>query len=311
MNNQPFEVLCNTGDEESWLRKRNGGIGASEIAIVLGVSKWASVLELYARKIGEDTPEHEDHELMLWGRLLEPAIRDELARRAGVTLLEAPPRLLRSKEIEWAIATPDALTVNWIPVEVKNLCHGYDEAEWAQGIPEQYYLQCHHQMLVTGAPRCLFGALLWGGRLVWEWVDRDEMTIRKIVHAGNKFWFEHVVPQTPPPSDGHPNARKVLALQATDEEPVELFEAECGNLFERYEAAKAAHEAAAAAEKKAKRQLEATKDDIAQELGGHRAGFTATGWRMHWKTSERRGYTVEPTAVHSFKIEKEKLKHHG
>lgn len=309
MMNQAFQVLCNTDDEPQWLTARNSGLGASEIGIVLGVNKWQSILELYARKVGDEAPERDDTELMQWGRLLEAPIRDELARRAGVRLLSDPPRLIQSRTIDWAIATPDAITTEGEPVEVKNIAHGYDEEEWAAQIPEQYYLQCQHQLLVANAKRCLFGALLWGSRLVWEWVPRDDVTIRRIVHAGTKFWHENVLARVPPPSDGHPNARKLLALQATDEEPIELYESECGRLLERYEEAKAAHAEATALEKKTKRQLDATKDELAQELGGHRVGFTATGWRFQWKTSERRGYTVQPTTIHTFKIEKEERQH--
>src|SRR5690606_18938789 len=168
---------------DDWLTHRNGGVGASEIAILLGASDWGSNLELYYRKLGELKDERSDNELMLWGRLLESAIRDETARRADVQLAEAPCRLLRSTEHPWAIATPDALTTDLEPVEVKNLSHGYDPEGWAEQIPEKYYLQCQHQMLVVGAQRCLFGALLWGSKLLWEWVPRDEMAIRRIIRA--------------------------------------------------------------------------------------------------------------------------------
>lgn len=303
----PFEIVCNTADESAWLTHRNGGVGASEIAILLGASEWGSALELYYRKLGELTEEKPDTEQMLWGRLLEPAIRDELCRRAGVTLLRAPQRLLRSTAHPWALATPDGLTTDGDPVEVKNLTYGYDEDGWEEQIPEKYYLQCQHQMLVTGADRCLFGALLLGSRLLWEWVPRDAIAIRRIIHAGSAFWG-HVERREPPPSDGHPNARKVLARKATDPEPVELFESEIGGLLEQwFEAAKATQLAESAA-KKARRQRDALADELAKHLGDHVSGMTATGWSVRWKTIERRGYTVAPATIKQLEIKPPKLR---
>lgn len=305
--NPPYEIVCTVADESQWLTYRNGGIGASEIAVVLGASEWGSVLELYYRKIGEYRDNRPDNELMQWGRLLEPAIRDETARRADVILLSDPPRLLRSTLHPWAIATPDALTTAGEPVEVKNLSHGYDPEGWAEQIPEKYYLQCQHQMLVTGAQRCLFGALLWGSKLLWEWVPRDEITIRRIIRAGSEFW-DHVERREPPPSDGHPNARKVLARRATDPEPVELYESEIGDKLEAwFEAAKASQLADAAA-KKAKRQRDAMADELAKHLGEHVSGMTSTGWSIRWKTTERRGYTVEPTTIKQLEIKPPRLR---
>jgi putative phage-type endonuclease len=297
-----FEIVCNTADREAWLAHRGTGVGASEIPILLGESEWGSNLEMYYQKRGE-LPEQirEQNEAMLWGLLLEAAIVKELSGRAGVLLLDSPARLLRSIEHQWAIATPDALTVEGEPVEVKNLSHGFSADEWAEQIPEKYLLQCQHQMLVTGAQRCLFGALLWGSKLVWEWVPRDEVRIRRIVKVGAEFW-DCVESGEPPRSDGHPNARKALAQQATDDEPVELYESEVGDLLSEYESAKVAQEQADAAAKKAKRQADAAKDELAKALGAHRSGVTSSGWTLRWKATERRGYTVEPTTIQQFEI---------
>lgn len=301
-----FEIVCDSGDREAWLRARNTGIGASEIAVLLGASDWGSNLEMYYRKVGEIAESLvEQTEAMQWGLLLEAAIRDELARRAEVQLLDAPARMLRSIAHPWATATPDAITVDGEPVEVKNLTHGYDPEAWAEQIPEKYMLQCQHQMLVTGAKRCLFGALLWGSRLVWEWVPRDETRIRAILKAGSEFWG-HVERRDPPESDGNPQARKALAKLATDEEPVELYESEIAHQLERFRMAKELHELAAGEEKRTRRKLDAAKDELAKQLGTHRCGTTATGWSIRWKTIERRGYTVAPTIVNQLEIQEPK-----
>lgn len=77
---RPFERVCDTANTSEWLAHRDGGVGASEIAILLGASEWGSNLELYYRKLGELADSREDNELMLWGRLLERPILDALER---------------------------------------------------------------------------------------------------------------------------------------------------------------------------------------------------------------------------------------
>lgn len=306
MTSSSFEVVCDTSDHSSWLEARLTGIGASEMPILLGASDWGSNVELYYRKRGElEESISEDNELMLWGRLLEPAIRDELARRASVTLSPAPSKLLRSALYPWALATADSLTADNEPVEVKNLNWGFDEEEWSEGIPLKYFIQCQQQLLVTGASRCLFGSLIRGSQLIWEWVPRDELRIRRIIKAGSEFWA-HVEAGECPPSDGHPNARKVLAQQATNDEAIELFESDIGPLLERYERAKKANEDATKVAKKTKRQLDAEKDELAKALGEHREGVTSSGWTFRWKTTSRRGHTVAPSTFKTFEIKEPK-----
>jgi len=161
-----YETINDPGDSrDAWLARRKSGIGASEISVVLGASGWESILGLYYKKIDDEDPTDDDDraEHLQWGKLLEDAIIAELARRAGVTIAAREPHL-RSMIHTWALATPDAITTAGEPVECKNIAWGFDEQEWELGIPEKYYLQCQHQMLVCGAERCLFGALLYGSR---------------------------------------------------------------------------------------------------------------------------------------------------
>lgn len=73
-----YEIACATESRAEWLRSRKGGIGASDVPIILGATSYGSALEVYAQKCGDepDPEELEETEPMLWGKLLEPAIRD-------------------------------------------------------------------------------------------------------------------------------------------------------------------------------------------------------------------------------------------
>lgn len=305
ISSSPYERLHDLphGSAE-WHAARRLSIGASEIAIVLGESPWRSRLDLYYEKTSDQPREHEDSEHMLWGRLLEGAILDEVARRAGVEVTLRGPSL-RSVAHPWATATPDGLTAAGEPVEVKNLSGGYDADDWDAGIPRHYYLQCQHQMMVTGARRCLFAALVWGRKLVWEWVPRDDDEIRRIVVAGSEFW-RRVTELDEPPPDGHPRERGALAARATEDAEVELYVDDVEPYLFEWESFKAQQRDLEKELKETKAKVASCENQIAQAMGPAQRAFCASGWTFRWKRTPRKGYTVEPTVVTTFEIKEKK-----
>lgn len=92
-----------------WHRIRRGGISASEIAGVLGISPWDSAFSLYWRKVeGWDTQATED---MSTGTILEAGIADLWADRCDPheNLVIVRAGLYASDERPWQLATPDRL----------------------------------------------------------------------------------------------------------------------------------------------------------------------------------------------------------
>jgi putative phage-type endonuclease len=296
--------IIDTISRDEWLSARSVGIGASEMPILMGESDWGSNLDIWAAKVGEGVKEDDDNELKELGRELEDAILRVTMRRAGVTLAHKG-LLVRSLEHRWCIATPDAITTDGEPVEVKNLSFGFSDEEWQEQIPEKYRIQCHHQMLATGAQRCLFGVLVWGNRIVWEWVPRDELLIRRIILTGNEFW-RYVERREQPPSDGHKNARKFLEKRATSEESVELYRDDVDEHITRYAAANSRLARLRSEVRDNEKTRDAAADAIAQRMGAARHAVTADGWEFAWKRSSRKGYTVEPKAIDQFTIKEPK-----
>lgn len=287
-------------DYQQWIKHRTTGIGASEMPILLGASQWGSNLDIYYAKTGEIPPHgRPETEPMMWGKVFEHPIVRVLAKRAGVHIQETRV-LLRSRQYPWAIASLDEMTSNGEPVEVKNLAWGYDADEWANGIPEMYHIQCNQQMLVTGADRCLFGYLTHGQRLLWEWIPRHETTIQRIIYAGNLFW-QHVLDRRAPPSDGHPNARKLLSKFQRSENDVELDEATARPLVMEWLASDASLRDIRADERKMKKRRDAAENRIIQAMGPHRRAFLGD-WMFYWDSESRAGYTVAPRENDVFKI---------
>ncbi len=86
---RPYDVVCDVSDRDAWLESRTDGIGASEIAAVLGESPWMSPLALYASKIGAYERDLSDSEPVYWGTKLEGAIVEAYSERTG---RKNPPR---------------------------------------------------------------------------------------------------------------------------------------------------------------------------------------------------------------------------
>lgn len=92
-----------------WLEARRAGIGASEIAAVIGISPWESPFSLYWRK--REGWETEASDEMATGTRLEPVIADWWGdvHDPHEHLAIEPGGLYRSAERPWQMATPDRL----------------------------------------------------------------------------------------------------------------------------------------------------------------------------------------------------------
>ena len=67
-------VFCITKDisRDEWLEKRRHGIGGSDAAIIMGVSPFSSLMDLWLDKTGQfEANEDDASEAMYWGNVLE------------------------------------------------------------------------------------------------------------------------------------------------------------------------------------------------------------------------------------------------
>ena len=288
-----FEVLCASSDDE-WLQMRRQGIGASEIAAVLGENPWQSPYSLYAEKVGDVEPtDLSDVERVDWGKRLEPVIIDAYKDRTGRPVRHHG-KLLRSLEYPWMLCTldgetgyPSATDAEW-PFEVKTTS-AFNLSDWVDGAPEHYRAQAHQQMIVTGAKRCTIAALVGGQRLIWQDIDRDERLVRKIVHHGERFW-RHVVERNPPPIDGSERtAAAIRAKYARDDGTTTVLDGELIDVVERLQQLKDSRRGI-------DDDIRACKNLITAALGDAERGvFQQSDLSVSWRTSERRGHTVAPS----------------
>lgn len=114
-------ILPHDAERDEWLEARRAGVTASEVAAVLGLSKYESPRSLYHRKRGE-IPDEDDNDAMKWGRRLEAPIADEFADRHPELTAELGG-LYVNLDRTWQMATPDRLLYEYDGVvDVEVLC---------------------------------------------------------------------------------------------------------------------------------------------------------------------------------------------
>lgn len=218
-----------------WHKLRAGGVSASEIAAVLGLSPWESPFSLYWSKVnGWD---QDDNDQMRAGRYAEDAIADWYADvcdpHENLRVLRAG--LYASVERPWQLATPDRL-IHMVcaecdglgdygnPFNLCNQCHGsgielgaaptalleckYVIGGWdgwgeasTDDVPVYYRAQCLWQLDVMGVDEVHLAA--WHGADFRVYIiRRDEKDLRVMRTAAERF-LKRIADQDPPDVDQH------------------------------------------------------------------------------------------------------------
>lgn len=182
---------------EEWKAARMKGIGGSDAAAAIGVSRWKSPLQLYLEKSGE-IEQPEAGEAAYWGNVLEAVVADEFTKRTGKKV-QRVNRILIHPEHEHMIANIDRRVVGENAILECKTTGAWNAKEWeGDDIPPEYVIQVMHYLAVTGAEKAYFAVLIGGNRFAWKEIARDEELIAMMVERERAFW-DCVETETPPP----------------------------------------------------------------------------------------------------------------
>ena len=291
-----------TGREE-WLAWRQQGIGASDIAGILGISPWASPWSVWADKVGLLPPEP-DNEHMAAGRWLEAAIGPWFTHETGLdvageqTWCSHPIHPHHRCTVDGFVL--DGAVDGWEGTEYAGPEHALGLLEvkvtgpgrrW-ETIPAHYQAQGQWQMHVTDLSRVWF-AVLMGRRLDVHELDRDDDDIAYMAERADAFWTDHVLGGTPPDTDGHDATLRALAAVYAKSSPgaIPLGSDDMSNVM-AWRDAKAAEKAATRDAKAAAAAIEATLADAEEGTWQDRR---IVSWRPQTRKTTCRacGHTVE------------------
>jgi len=212
-------VICSTKSitREDWLNLRRRGIGGSDAAKVLGISRWGGPLTVYMDKLGLLPLEEEQSEAAYWGTTLEEVVAREFTRRSGLRV-RRKNAIVHHKNYPWMIANVDREVVGANKgLECKTVS-AYKADEWTgDEVPDAYYIQCQHYMAVMEWESCYIAALVGGQRFVSKEIRRNEDEIRMLIAAERDFWEKHVLAKIPPSAGMFDDVGELFGSQESED----------------------------------------------------------------------------------------------
>lgn len=200
-------------------------IGGSDVSAILGVSQWATPLDVWLEKVGERREVGLEKERILRrGRRLEPLIIDMLIEELGVEVTKRsaniegqnryqdPEHDFLSAEIDFEWRVTDVMVARFPQIDphligtIQNgdakSCHQFVAHKFGEDgtdeIPIEYHAQAQHGLMVTGRELTLFAVLVGTDNLLTYIVLRDEETVAGIREKAIAFWRHHVETGVPP-----------------------------------------------------------------------------------------------------------------
>lgn len=186
---------------DEWLNHRRKTIGGSEAASILGLNPWCSPYTVWADKLGKLEPK-EDSEPMRLGRDLEDYVAKRFTEERGKRV-RRENAIIYNENYPFAHANVDRFVIGedagleCKTTSVLNLKQ-YKNGEY----PANYYVQCMHYMLVTGAKRWYLAVLVLGKEFKVFEIERDEEEIAALIEAERSFYENHILTGNPPIADG-------------------------------------------------------------------------------------------------------------
>lgn len=163
-----FKEIPNT-DRPLWLNWRHEGIGSSDAAVIMEVSRFKNYDDLLAEKAVPFTGEDQANEYIKErGNKIEKLVRELFEKEKDLTYSAMS---CESNQFNFMRATLDGITPDkktiieikllsvFNPEKPNTKTDGYLKWEAAKNwnvVPEEYYPQLQHQLMVTQADRCIF-----------------------------------------------------------------------------------------------------------------------------------------------------------
>lgn len=268
---------------DDWLAWRSRGIGASDVAGILGISPWQTPYSVWQSKIGVGVSGTGGNtEALRWGHLLEDAILGECERRLAVDVSDRQLRCTHPDQ-PWARCTVDGLYADRAGpergvVEVKTT----GEPRWGS-VPQYYEAQVQWQLEVTGLPRAWVACLHAGRRLSLWPVERDRQVGMDLLYLAGQFWQRYVLTRQPPPVDGSRATADALAQRWHASEPTLVAELDdMADEIEELRLIRADEKTLAARRAEVENRL---KERLRDAEGGTVGGRLAITWKPY--TSQR------------------------
>lgn len=201
---------------------RATGIGGSDLARILGMSRFGGAMDVWLEKRRLSAPLIES-EPMRWGKLLEEPIAREYAVKTGRKVRRVN-ETLRHKKHPFLFAHIDRMSsLKGTPTRVLEcksasafMVSDFGEPGTDQ-VPSDYLLQVQHYLGVTGYETADLAVLIGGQKHSVYEIPRDDELLRVAWDEAIRFWTEHVETGIPPAVDGSEAWREYATSRWADQ----------------------------------------------------------------------------------------------
>lgn len=188
----------NFENRADWLEARKAGIGASEVATVVGLNPYETPLELWRRKVGIDPPK-EETDAMRRGHYCEDAVAQWWAHETGREIIKASAVdfLFVDEERDYLRVSPDRTF--WLPEAVRNddnkgilECKTTNMVVDPEDLPKTWFCQVQMNLGVAGYSHGSIAWLGYGFEFGYMDIEFVPSFYDMLVEAVEKFWTVNV-----------------------------------------------------------------------------------------------------------------------
>lgn len=193
-------------DRREWLEARRKGIGASDVASIMGYG-YGSPLKVWLSKVHPEMLEEEDNkELLEFGLDVEPAIARAYSRATGRKIVDISGYdIVSHPKYPEVFCTPDLFTAEEPRrlVQLKWQSKFTDKfgSPGTDEVPDGYLIQCAQEMAVVGVEFEDIATLHAGPPVLIYPLRRDPDLEKVVIDAARAFWADYVLTKKEPPID--------------------------------------------------------------------------------------------------------------
>lgn len=191
-------MAVQTISHQDVVTNRHEYIGGSDIAAIMGMSRWKTPLKLWTEKTQKlPAPDLSNVEAVEMGTELEQFVADMFTKRTGKVVRKAPKEYLHP-DYPYMHAHIDRLVTGTDELLECKTCSVFKKDEWENDeIPQEYILQVMWYLGITGRKIGHIAVLIGGQSFKYKQIEFDQELFNQMVETAKEFWT-HVQNDTPP-----------------------------------------------------------------------------------------------------------------
>ena len=143
--------------KEEWLKNRTR-IGGSDASCILGLNPWKTNIELWLEKTGQTTPDDiSDKDCVKYGVAAEPLLRELFAldfpeyevEYFGDNMILNDDYPFGAASLDGELTEKETGRKGILEIKTTNILQSMQKEKWKDRIPDNYYIQILHYLMVT------------------------------------------------------------------------------------------------------------------------------------------------------------------